>query len=229
MPEPNRNRNLNRRFAGTVLNRAETRIGPEPKNEVIKPTINGVLDILKACVKAKTVGRVVFTSSAGAVDVQETSRSMYDETCYSDLDFILAVKMTGWREAFKFAKENNLDFISIIPSLVVGPFPMPSMPPSLITFSDHQSGTESHYHIIKQGQFVHLDDLCLAHIYLFENPKAQGRFEGVEVNLQNIVFSSKKLTDLGFEFKYSLEDMFTGAVEICRAKGLLPLCHHPSV
>lgn len=35
--------------------------------------------------------------------------------------------------AWKFAAENNLDFISIIPPLVVGPFLTPTMPPSLIT------------------------------------------------------------------------------------------------
>lgn len=39
--------------------------------------------------------------------------------------------------------------------------------------------------------------------------------------MKNILFSSKKLTDLGFEFKHSLEDMYTGAVDTCRAKGLL--------
>ncbi|KAG4953428.1 hypothetical protein JHK87_039022 [Glycine soja] len=27
---------------------------------------------------------------------------------------------------------------------------------------------------------------------------------------------------MSFKFKYSLEDMFTGAVETCREKGLLP-------
>ncbi|KAJ9166064.1 hypothetical protein P3X46_020863 [Hevea brasiliensis] len=240
----------------------------DPENEVIRPTINGVLDILKSCVKAETVRRVVFTSSAGTVDVQETPKAMYDETCWSDLDFILAKKMTGWmyfvsktlaeKEAWKFAKENKIDFISIIPPLVVGPFLMASMPPSLITALSPITGTESHYHIIKQGQFIHLDDLCLAHIYLFENPKAQGRyicssdeatiyelakllsekypeynvpskFKGIDENLQKIVFSSKKLTDLGFEFKYSLEDMFTGAIETCRAKGLIPVSYEPSV
>lgn len=37
-------------------------------------------------------------------------------------------------------------------------------------------GEESHYSIIKQGQFVHLDDLCECHIYLYENPKAEGRY-----------------------------------------------------
>lgn len=49
------------------------------------------------------------------------------------------------------------------------------------------------------------------------------RFEGVDDNLEIISFSSKKIKDLGFQFKYSLEDMFVEAVETCRAKGLLPL------
>jgi len=48
------------------------------------------------------------------------------------------------------------------------------------------------------------------------------RFEGIDDNLEIVSFSSKKLTDLGFEFKYNLEEMFVGAVETCRAKGLLP-------
>ena len=48
------------------------------------------------------------------------------------------------------------------------------------------------------------------------------RFKDADENLKNVVFSSKKLLDLGFQFKYSLEDMFTGAVETCREKGLIP-------
>lgn len=66
------------------------------QNEVIKPTINGMLDILNACKKAKTVKRVVFTSSAGTMDVEQHKKPVYDETCWSDLDFVRSVKMTGW-------------------------------------------------------------------------------------------------------------------------------------
>nr|ARK08716.1 dihydroflavonol 4-reducatase 2 [Glycine soja] len=233
----------------------------DPENEVIKPTINGLLDIMKACVKAKTVRRLVFTSSAGTVDVTEHPNPVIDENCWSDVDFCTRVKMTGWmyfvsktlaeQEAWKYAKEHNIDFISVIPPLVVGPFLMPTMPPSLITALSLITGNESHYHIIKQGQFVHLDDLCLGHIFVFENPKAEGRyiccsheatihdiakllnqkypeynvltkFKNIPDELDIIKFSSKKITDLGFKFKYSLEDMFTGAVETCREKGPLP-------
>ena len=66
------------------------------QNEVIKPAILGMLDIMKACAKAKTVRRVVFTSSAGTVDVEEHRKQLYDESCWSDLDFIQTKKMTGW-------------------------------------------------------------------------------------------------------------------------------------
>lgn len=55
------------------------------------------------------------------------------------------------------------------------------------------------------------------------------RFEGVDENMKDMLFSSKKLTDLGFKFKYSLDDMFTGAVDTCRAKGLLPLSYENHV
>ncbi|XP_071739111.1 dihydroflavonol 4-reductase [Rutidosis leptorrhynchoides] len=233
----------------------------DPENEIIKPTIEGVLSIVRSCAKAKTVKKFVFTSSAGTVNVQENQLSVYDESHWSDLDFIYSKKMTAWmyfvsktlaeRAAMKATKENNIEFISIIPTLVVGPFITPSFPPSLITALSLINGEESHYSIIKQCQYVHLDDLCECHIYLYENPKAEGRyicsshdatihqvakminekwseyhvptkFPGIEDKLPIISFSSKKLTDMGFEFKYDLEEMFRGAIDSCRDKGLLP-------
>ncbi|XP_059658450.1 dihydroflavonol 4-reductase-like [Cornus florida] len=158
----------------------------DPENEVINPTINGVLSIIKSCVKAKTVKRLVFTSSAGTVDVQEHQQFVFDGTNWSDLDFIYKKKMTGWmyfvsktlaeKAAWvNAAKENNINFISIIPTLVVGPFITPTFPPSLITALSPITGNEAHYSIIKQGQFVHFDDLCQSHIFLYENPQAEGR------------------------------------------------------
>lgn len=50
-------------------------------------------------------------------------------------------KTLAEQAAWKYAKENNLDFITIIPPLVVGPFIMPSMPPSLITGLSPITGT----------------------------------------------------------------------------------------
>ncbi|CBI19726.3 hypothetical protein VitviT2T_027751 [Vitis vinifera] len=68
----------------------------DPENEVIRPTINGMLGIMKSCAKAKTVCRLVFTSSAGTVCMQQHKQSAYDERCWSDVEFCMATKMTGW-------------------------------------------------------------------------------------------------------------------------------------
>ena len=51
---------------------------------------------MKACLKAKTVRRLIFTSSAGTVNVSEDKKHLYDETCWSDVEFCRRVKMTGW-------------------------------------------------------------------------------------------------------------------------------------
>lgn len=47
------------------------------------------------------------------------------------------------------------------------------------------------------------------------------RFEGIDKDIPVVSFSSKKLMGMGFSFKYSLEDMFRGAIDSCREKGLL--------
>ncbi|KAK6150652.1 hypothetical protein DH2020_015584 [Rehmannia glutinosa] len=229
--------------------------------EVIKPTVEGMLSIIRSCAKAKTVKKLIFTNSAGTLNVEEHQKPVYDETNWSDLDFIYSKKMTGWmyfvskilaeKAAMEAAKENNIDFISIIPPVVVGPFIMPTFPPSLITALSPITGNEAHYSIIKQGQFVHVDDLCEAHILLFEHPTAEGRyicsshdatiyditnmirekwteyhipteFEGIDKDIPVVRFSSKKLMGMGFSFKYTLEDMYRDAIETCREKGLLP-------
>jgi len=79
---------------------------------VIKPTINGVLDIMKACMKAKTVRRLVFTSSAGTINVVEHQKPIFDETCWSDVEFCRRVKMTGWVSDFFFSLVMNMNNVN---------------------------------------------------------------------------------------------------------------------
>lgn len=45
----------------------------------------------------------------------------------------------------------------------------------------------------------------------------------MDENLKSTAFSSKKLTDMGFSFKYSLEEMLVESIETCRKKGFLPV------
>eukprot|EP01018_Ginkgo_biloba_P008574 Gb_26459 [translate_table: standard] len=235
----------------------------DPENEIIRPTINGTLNVMRSCAKAKSVKRVVFTSSAGTVnftdDFQQPGK-IFDENCWTNVDYCRREKMTGWmyfvsktlaeQAAWDFARKNDIDLITIIPTLVVGPFIMQAMPPSMTTALALLTRNEPHYMILRQVQLVHLDDLCIAHIFLYEHPEAKGRyicssrdttivelskmlaekhpeynipteFKDADETLKAVPFSSKKLLDTGFKFQHTMEGMFDGAIQSCKEKGLL--------
>lgn len=97
---------------------------------------------------------------------------------------------------------------------------------------------------------VHIEDICNAHIFLMENVRAEGRyicsaqschmpelissiaraypsshikrFSEEEINLSRPEISSKKLADLGFEYKYSLDDIISQTISCCVDHGFLP-------
>ncbi|KAJ0985882.1 hypothetical protein J5N97_004238 [Dioscorea zingiberensis] len=232
------------------------------ENELIKPTIEGVVNILTSCVKAKTtVRKIVYTSTAGTVHIQPTRKPVYDETSWTDVEYCKTVKITSWmyfyaktvaeRTALEFAEKNGLHLISVVPAIINGPFLTPTMPLTMLAALALITRNLSFYYVLNPVQFVHLDDFCNAHIFLFEHPQAKGRYicsshavtitdlanflrekypeyeipseiEGIDQVNPVIKLSSKKLMDLGFEFRYSLEDMYDGVFRSCRDKGLLP-------
>nr|ATD87110.1 dihydroflavonol-4-reductase [Euphorbia pulcherrima] len=216
----------------------------DPENEIIKPTVNGVLDIMRSCCKAKTVKRLIYTSTTGTVVIQRQPQPEYDQSFWTDVDFCKAQKMIGWmyfvaktmaeKAAWEFARENGLDLVTIHPSHVMGPFITASRPVSVEISLALLTRNEALYPMLTPSA-VHVDDVCNAHIYLFEHPQAEGRyicsshcftifdlakslsrkypeynipteFEGVDESLKPSPVSSKKLMDLGFKFKYNSEE-----------------------
>lgn len=65
---------------------------------MIKPAIQGVLNVLKACVKAKTVKRVVLTSSAAAVSINTLKGTglVVGEANWTDVEFLSTQKPPTW-------------------------------------------------------------------------------------------------------------------------------------
>lgn len=222
----------------------------DPENDFIKPTINGVLNVLRSCVKAKTVKRIVYTSTIGSMEVQPQPPLEYNECLWSDVEHCRAKKMFAWMyfvakteaesAAWKFAEENGIDLVTVHPSSVIG---------TSISRNSSASSTsialalliknEFFYGILSQGSSVSVEDVCNAHIYLFENQQAKGRyicsshdftifelakslskkypeynipstFEGIEESVKAIPASSQKLSDLGFKFKFNSEECDVG-------------------
>ncbi|KAF9617848.1 hypothetical protein IFM89_039030 [Coptis chinensis] len=158
-------------------------------------------------------------------------------------------KTLAEQTALNFGEEHGLDVVAINPSVVVGPFICPHFPASNYIALSLYMGNRDGYKYLTRAQFVHIDDVVSGHLYLFESPNAKGRyicssvnttfdqlvkfhsdrypeiempldfFKGMDIN--PFCFSSKKLLDLGFKFKYSLEEMYDGAIQSCYEKGFL--------
>jgi len=167
----------------------------DPENDMIKPAIQGALNVLKACVKAGTVKRVVLTSSAAAVTFNNLTGTglVMDEENWTDDDFLTSVKPPFWgypvsktlaeKTAWKFSKENNIDLITVIPTLMAGPSITPDIPSSigmalsLITGDEVLTGGLKGMQMLSGSiSLTHVEDVCRAHIFLAEKESASGRY-----------------------------------------------------
>ncbi|KAF2298203.1 hypothetical protein P3X46_003805 [Hevea brasiliensis] len=158
----------------------------EPEEVLVKRTIDGTLGILKACLNSRTVKRVVYTSSASAVEYSDKVADTMDESFWSDVDYIKSFKSyfvpynicktLTEKRALEFAEEHGLDLVTVIPSFIVGPFICPKFPGSVHTALAMTLGEREQYVFLLNVSMVHTDDVARAHIFLFEYPDAKGRF-----------------------------------------------------
>nr|XP_011469132.1 PREDICTED: vestitone reductase-like isoform X2 [Fragaria vesca subsp. vesca] len=163
--------------------------GKEPEPVVTKRSVDGALGILKACLDAKTVKRVVYTSSASAVAFNKEDVQDMDESFWSDTDYIKALKLPGVsfnscmiskilteRAVLEYSEKYGLDVVTVIPSFVVGPFICPKFPSSVKTTLALVLGNRDEYPTLIKFPLVHVDDVARAHIFLFEHQDAKGRY-----------------------------------------------------
>ncbi|XP_010241022.1 PREDICTED: anthocyanidin reductase [Nelumbo nucifera] len=174
---------------------------PDPENDMIKPAIQGVLNVLTACKKSKSVKRVILTSSAAAISINKQTGTglVMDESCWSDTEFLTSEKPPTWgypvsktlaeKEAWKFAQENQIDLVTIIPSLMAGPSLTLDVPSSACLAMSLLTGNEFLINGMKGMQMLsgsismaHVEDVCRAHIFLAENEMASGRYICCPIN-----------------------------------------------
>ncbi|XP_057864115.2 dihydroflavonol 4-reductase [Cryptomeria japonica] len=108
---------------------------PNP-DDFIVPAVNGILNVMKACAKAKCVRRMIFTSSVTAAspmnDKGEFMQTCLDERCWSPLNFLksqttklawyMIAKTLVEQEALKYGLNNNIEVVTILPAAVIGPW-----------------------------------------------------------------------------------------------------------
>ncbi|XP_010267828.1 PREDICTED: anthocyanidin reductase-like isoform X2 [Nelumbo nucifera] len=173
----------------------------DPENDMIKPAIQGVLNVLKACKKSKALKRVILTSSAAAVSINKLNGVglVMDESCWTDVEFLTSEKPPTWgyaasktlgeKAAWKFAEENQMDLITVSPSLMAGSSLTQDVPSSVCLAMSLLTGNELLINGIKVMQtlsgsisITHVRDVCRAQIFLAEKESASGRYICCHIN-----------------------------------------------
>lgn len=233
----------------------------DPQKDVINPAVQGTLNVLKACIKSPSIKRVVHASSAAAIrfSAEEVAEKVFDESCWTDVDFCIKNKVPGWpyfvgktlgeKAATEFAKEHNLDLVILNPTIVNGPFLLSKIPNSVKDCLALITGELFKLPFLTRLSYVHTEDVVRAFIFLYENPTAKGRHicSAVDASIGEVAslicsshpefkiptdlaylgepvvhyFDSSKLKNLGFKYKFTLEDMYNDAIKCCKEKGLL--------
>ncbi|XVE80275.1 hypothetical protein DITRI_Ditri14bG0127100 [Diplodiscus trichospermus] len=166
------------------------------RSNIIDPAIRGTENLLKSCLKSKSVKRVVFTSSISTITAKDSNgnwKPVVDESCQITVDHVLNAKASGWvyalskllteEAAFKFADENGIDLVSVITTTVAGPFLTTGLPSSIQVLLSPVTGDPKYSSILsaviaRMGSvaLVHIEDICSAHIFLMEQARAEGRY-----------------------------------------------------
>ncbi|CAN6286381.1 unnamed protein product [Urochloa humidicola] len=160
----------------------------DPQNQLMVPAVEGTLNVLRAAKEAGSVRRVVVTSSISAIVPSPgwPAGEVRDERCWTDIDYCEkngvwypASKTLAEKAAWKFAEESGLDVVVVNPGTVLGPMIPPTINASMAMFRRLLEGCTEEYADFFMGP-VHVEDVALAHILVFENPSASGRHLCVE-------------------------------------------------
>lgn len=228
----------------------------DPENELLAPAIKGTTNVLTAA-KELGVRRVVVTSSISAITPSPywPANKLKNEECWTDVDYCKqkgvwypASKTLAEKAAWQFSKEKGLDVVVVNPGTVMGPVLPPTLNASMLMLLRLLQGCTETYEDHFMGS-VHVRDVALAHILVYENTSATGRHLCVEAishygdfaamvaelypeyniprlpkdtqpGLLRAKNASKKLMDLGLQF-IPMEQIIKESVESLKSKGFI--------
>lgn len=162
----------------------------DPERELLRPAVAGTRNVLAAVERAKSVRRVVLTSSCmaiygDAVDSLSAPNGTLDETCWNESSSLshqsyAYSKVLAEREAWKTFREQSTarwELVVLNPALVMGPSLTPhTRSGSVSILSQFGSG------IMRAGVprimtcLVDVRDVAHAHVLAAQSPSAAGRY-----------------------------------------------------
>ncbi|RCV35556.1 hypothetical protein SETIT_7G249400v2 [Setaria italica] len=167
-----------------------------PEKDQIEPSVRGTLNVMRSCVKAGTVRRVVLTSSASSVYVRPELQGdghVLDEDSWSGVEPLTADKPGFWaypvskvlleKEACRFAEEHGISLVTVCPVLTVGAAPATRIQSQTNVSVPASLSLLSVFGVLRSIEMetgcvplVHVDDLCRAEVFVAEAAAAAGRY-----------------------------------------------------
>uniref|UniRef100_A0AAU2B5J3 Cinnamyl alcohol dehydrogenase CAD2 n=1 Tax=Conocephalum conicum TaxID=41839 RepID=A0AAU2B5J3_CONCI len=157
----------------------------DPEVQLLSPAIKGTLSVLESAEKAKSVKRVVLTSSTASVGYnynKKTPDTVVDESWWSDPEFCKEIKFwyhlsktMAEKSAWDFVKDKDFDLVVINPAMVLGQLLQNTLNTSSESILGLLTGAMKEYPNASLG-YVNVKDVALAHVLAYESPSAEGRY-----------------------------------------------------
>ncbi|KAI7982387.1 Tetraketide alpha-pyrone reductase 1 [Camellia lanceoleosa] len=221
----------------------------DPQKQLLELAIEGTKNVLKAA-KELGVGRVVLTSFFSTIIPNYNWPT--DEDSWSDVDYCRrnglwysVSKNLAEKAAWEFAKEKDLNMVVVIPGAVFGPILPPTINSNMSVLLRLLQGCTDTLQDFYGGA-VHVKDVALAHILVYESTSATGRHlcaesishfgdfaakvaeiypeyklaKDTQPGMLRNKNPSKKLMDLGLKF-IPIEQIIKDSVESLKSEGYI--------
>ncbi|KAK9133598.1 hypothetical protein Scep_013126 [Stephania cephalantha] len=186
-----------------------------------------IASLLVKCLLEK--GYAVNTTArdlSAAVSIKNSKASSHehdlvvDEERWTDVEFLASEKppvskSLAEKAAWKYAEENHIDLITVIPSLVAGPAITSKVPSSIPIAMSLVAGNES---LIKRLKSMEQESGSISITHVEDVYHITTDFEEIPAKT---MLSSEKLIKEGFHFKYGIDEIYDQSIQYFKEVGIL--------